>query len=182
MKATNRLAFKEWSIVVRFLYEGSGIITFLKEYIPADREFFLFPTYEGQREDALKPRAGMTYRHELRALMAGHVYIRAYAEVIDSFEIDSITAMKAIAREHAFTKPEMARRFEAAPHGLVAIALRVYRLPRPRYISEREKFEGGDRFLSLPVEIATEGVVPALSDEDFERRLDAVRRALSPSR
>ncbi len=90
MKATNRLAFREWSIVARFLYEGSGIITFLKEYIPADREFFLFPAYEGQREDALKPRAGMTYRHELRALMAGHVYIRTYAEVMDSFEIHSM--------------------------------------------------------------------------------------------
>ncbi len=76
----------------------------------------------------------------------------------------------------------MARRLEGAPNGLVAIALRVYRLPRPRYISEREKFEGGDRFLSLPVEIATEGVVPALSDEGFQRRHDAVRRALSPSR
>ena len=61
----------------------------------------------------------------------------------------------------------------------MAIALRVYRLPRPRHISEREKFEDGDRFLSLPIEVATEGLIPALSDEDFTRRLDAVRQALS---
>ena len=179
MKATNRLALKEWSIVSRFLYEGSGILTFLKEYIPADREFFLFPAYQGQSEDALKPGAGMSYRHELRAFLAGHVYIRTYAEVMDSFEIHSAAEAKAVAREHAFTEPEMARRLEAAPNGLVAIALRVYRLSRPRHVSDREKFEGGDRFLSLPVEIATEGAVPALSDEDFERRLDAVGRALS---
>ena len=179
MRATNRLALKEWSIVSRYLYEGSGIITFLEEYIPADREFFLFPAYEGQREDALKPGAGMSYRHELRAFLAGHVYIRTYAEVMDSFEIYSMADTKAITREHAFTEPEMAQRLKAAPNGLVAIALRAYRLARPRHISEREKFEGGGRFLSLPVEIASEGAVPALSDEDFERRLDAVRRALS---
>lgn len=105
MKSTNRLALKEWSIVGRFLYEGNGIITFVQEFIPADREFFLFPAYEGQREDALKPTAGMSYRHELRALQAGHVYIRTYAEVMDSFEIHSIADAKAVAREHAFTEP-----------------------------------------------------------------------------
>ncbi len=71
MRATNRLALKEWSIVSRYLYEGSGIITFLEEYIPADRELFLFPAYEGQREDALKPGAGMSYRHELPGVLGG---------------------------------------------------------------------------------------------------------------
>jgi len=82
VKAVNRLALKEWSVVVRVLHEGSCILTFLEDYIPADREFFFLPTYDGQRVEALKPKAGMSYRHELRPPLAGHVYIRNYAEVL----------------------------------------------------------------------------------------------------
>ena len=178
VKAFNRLALKEWSVVVRVLHEGSGILTFLEDYIPADREFFLLPTYERQREEALKPSAGMSYRHELRPPLAGHVYIRDYAEVAESFEVQSLDAVKVVDREHPFTLPEMKRRLESAPAGLVALALRAYRLPRPRRITERQKYEDGERFQALPEEIATDGAAPALSAEVFGHRLAVVRRAL----
>jgi hypothetical protein len=46
MKSANRVAPKEWSVVIRFLHEGGGILTLVEDYVPADREFFLFPTYD----------------------------------------------------------------------------------------------------------------------------------------
>ena len=113
MNAVNRLALKEWSVVVRVLHEGSGILTFLEDYIPADRGFFFLPTYDGQREEALKPSAGMSYRHELRPPLAGHVYIRNYAELAESFQVQSFGAVKAVDREHPFTLPEMKCRLES---------------------------------------------------------------------
>jgi len=175
MKPTNRLALKEWSVVRRFLHEGSCILTFLEDYVPADREFLLFPTYDQQRVEALKPAAGMVYQHELRPPKAGHIYLRDYAEVVASFEIHS--AVKAVDREHAFTELEMRKRLAEASSGLVALALRVYHLSVPRRIAERKKYEDGDRFLSLPEEVALDGLRPALSESDFERRLAVAQRA-----
>ena len=162
-------------MVSRFLHEGAGILTFLEDYVPADREFLLFPSYNQQRAGALKPAAGMVYQHELRPPKAGHVYLRDYAEVVASFEIHS--ALKVADREHAFTEFEMRKRLEEASSGLVALALRVYHLSVPRRIVERQQYEDGDRFLSLPEEIPIDEVHPALSDSDFERRLVAVQRA-----
>ena len=72
----------------------------------------------------------------------------------------------------------MKRRLESAPAGLVAVALRTYRLPRPRRITERQKYEDGDRFQALPEEIGTGGAAPAVSAEVFGHRLAVVRRAL----
>ena len=178
MRSANRLALKEWSVVIRFLHEGAGILTFVEDYVPADREFFLFPTYNQQTSDALKPTAGKVYQHELRPPIAGHVYIRDYAEVGGSFEIHSTAAVQTVDGEHAFMASEMKRRLRKASSGLVALALRVYHLSVPRRIVEREKYEDGDRFLSLPEEIAIGEVRPALSTPDFERRLAAMERAL----
>jgi len=60
----------------------------------------------------------------------------------------------------------------------VALALRVYRLPRPRRVTEQQKYKDGVRIQALPEEIATDGAAPALSAEVFDRRLAVVRRAL----
>ena len=165
-------------MVIRFLHEGAGILTFVEEDVSTNREFFLFPTYDQQTSDALKPAAGRVYQHELRPPMAGHVYVRDYAEVVASFEIHSAAAVQSVDGEHPFMETEMRRRLERAPSGLVALALRVYHLSVPRRIAEREKYEDGDLFLSLPEEIPIGDVRAALSTPDFERHLAAVQRAL----
>jgi hypothetical protein len=178
MKSANRIALKEWSVVIRFLHEGGGILTFVDDYVPADREFFLFPTYDRQRSDALKPSAGMVYQHELRPPKTGDVYLRDYAEVVASFEIQSASAAMTVQKEHPFVELEMRKRLEIASSGLVALALRVYRLAVPRRIVERQKYEEGERFLSLPEEIPIGEALPVLTASELERRLAAVRRAL----
>ena len=165
-------------MVIRFLHEGSGILTFVDDYVPADREFFLFPTYDRQRSDALKPSAGMVYQHELRPPKTGDVYLRDYAEVVASFEIHSASAAMTVQTEHPFVESEMRKRLQIASSGLVALALRVHRMAVPRRIVERHKYEEGERFLSLPEEIPIGDALPVLSASELEQRLLAVERAL----
>ncbi|MFQ5789751.1 MAG: DUF1802 family protein [Acidobacteriota bacterium] len=182
MQASLKLACKEWSVICRTLREGSAILTFFKEFDESNREFLLLPSYDDQKLEALKPHVSASWRHVLKAPLEGHNSIRDCAEVVEVFSIRSPDRLKTVQREHALTLVELESRLrQGGEPRLIALALRVYHLPRSFKIYDRKEYEGGERFVSLPEEVSTEGAVAAVSDEDFERRLAAVRRALRPA-
>lgn len=173
-----QVAVKIWSVLARHLREGESIVTLHKSWDKKHDAFAILPTYAGQDPDALKPDVWMSLRQELKAPLEGHAYIRAYAEVVETVKLQSIGALAAIDREHGLTRTEAERLYRADEPGLVALVLRVYRLPRSYKFAHAAENEGAGELVSLPFDVAVQDLDPVLEDAAFELRHKRLRAAL----
>ena len=164
--ASKHVAVETWSVIARFLHEGTGIVTLHKAWDSELREFLIFPWYEGQDPDAVKPSVWMAWRHELKAPLGGHTYIRDLAHVVDALPIQSAGALHLLDAEHALTLVEAQGRYETGRPGLVALILRVYHLDRSYKfynISSLEKEGTSSRFPSRSRSTASRRPSPTTS-------------------
>lgn len=174
----SQVAVKIWSVLARHLREGGSIVTLHKSWEMKNDAFAILPTYAGQDLEAIKPDVWMSLRQELKAPLEGHAYIRAYAEVVEALEIRSTSALGAIEGGHGLTRREAERLYQADEPGLVALVLRVYRLPRSYKFANAAENEGEGELVSLPFDVAVENLDPVLEDAAFELRHERLRAAL----
>ena len=129
------IAFKEWAVTVRALSEGEQLVTLRKGGIREENkhfeleheQFFLYPTFDHQRNDLVRESHHPELRRALeegvwpdeepppRALLQDggipqpdRVRIRAWAEVADHFETDDPRIVDALSPFHVWT-PDYAR-------------------------------------------------------------------------
>ena len=177
-EASKHLAVKTWSVIARFLHEGTGIVSIHKAWDSHLRDFLVLPWYSGQDPDALKPAVWMAWRHELKAPLGGHAYVRDYAQVVDALPIQSAGALNLLDFEHALTLVEAQRRYESGKPGLVALVLRVYHLPRSYKYYNIASLENEGEFIPIPFDVALDAITPAVEDEEFERRRSRILKSL----
>ena len=175
---SDQLAVKTWSVIARDLHEGASIVVLHKAWDSNNQQFIIFPSYAGQDPDAIRPDVWMTWRHELKPPMAGHTRIRNVADVVAALPVRSAGVLGRIEREQALTRVEAVRRFRSGEPGLIALVLRVYRLPRTYKFNDVAANEGDGQFVPLPFDVELDDLTPAVEDEDFERRVAAINAAL----
>ena len=178
---SDQLVVKMWSVVARDLHEGASLIVLHKAWDSKHQEFIIFPSYSGQDPDAIRPDVWMSWRHELKPPMAGHTRIRDFAEVVAAIPLKSAGVIGRIEREQALTRVEAARRYESGDPGLIALVLRVYHLRRTykfNDIADVADRDSDGQFVPLPWDVELTELTPAVDDDDFERRLQAVKAAL----
>lgn len=175
------VAVKTWSVMARFLHEGGGIVTLHKAWDSELREFLLFPWYAGQDPDAIKPAAWMAWRHELKAPLGGHTYIRDCARVVDAHPLHSEGALERLESEQALTLVEGRRRYESGKPGLVALILRVYHLRRSYKQHNIAALENEGELIPVSLDVTLEGLTPAIKDDEFERRRRRLLKSLGRS-
>src|SRR5688572_3144708 len=190
------VAFKEWAVTVRALAEGEQLLTLRKGGIREENRhfeiehdrFFLYPTFDHQRNDLVK----QAHQPELpRALEEGvwsdgepsprgfsrdggipqpdRVRIRAWAEVAASYLITDPRCVDALSPYYVWNEEYMRDRLRWKPrHPLHVILLRTYRIPRPVTVKVRDEYIGCHSWLELQRELPFEGT-PVLSDEEFAR-------------
>jgi hypothetical protein len=180
-QASKHTAVKTWSVIARFLHEGTGIVAIHKAWDSQLRDFLLLPWYKGQDPDALKPPVWMAWRHELKPPLGGHAYIRDWAQVVDALPIQSAGALHLIDSEHALTLVEAQRRYESGRPGLVALVLRVYHLPRSYKYYNIASLENEGELIPIPFDVALDDLTPAVDDEEFERRRSRILKSLGRS-
>ena len=130
------IAFKEWAVTVRALAEGEQLVTLRKGGIREENKhfeleherFFLYPTFDHQRNDLVRESHHPELRRALeegvwpdeepppRALLQDggipqpdRVRIRAWAEVADHFD-DSATRASSTASRRSTSGPRTTRR------------------------------------------------------------------------
>jgi hypothetical protein len=190
------IAFKEWAITVRALSEGEQLLTLRKGGIREENRhfeiehdrFFLYPTFDHQRNDLVRD----AHRPELpRALEEGvwadgepparalsmdggipqpdRVRIRAWAEVAASYLITDPRCVDALSPYHVWSSDYAAKRLQwKRRHPLHVIVLRTYRIPRPVTVKVRDEYAGCRSWVEIQRELPFEGT-PVLSEEEFER-------------
>lgn len=175
---SDQLAVKTWSVIARDLHEGASLIVLHKAWDSNHKEFIIFPSYSGQDPAALRPDVWMVWRHELKPPLAGHTRIRDFAEVVAAIPLPSASVIGRIEREQALTRVEAMRRYQSGEPGLVALVLRVYHLARAYKFADVANNEGNGQFVPLAWDVDLRDLVPAVEDDDFERRLQAIQSAL----
>lgn len=190
------IAFKEWAVTVRALAEGEQLVTLRKggirepdRHFALDHErFFLYPTFDHQRNDLVRE----SHQPELqRALEEGvwtdgelhehpwminggpphpdRVRIRAWAEVAGSWTVTDSRVVEELSPFYVWTTDYAEKRLAWKPrHPLHVLLLRTYRIPRPVTVRVRDEYGGCRSWLEITRDLPFEGT-PVLSDEEFDR-------------
>ena len=188
------IAFKEWAVTVRALAEGEQLITLRKGGIREDdkhfelkhERFFLYPTFDHQRNDLVRPSHAPELR---RALEEGvwpdgdppvtaltqdggipqpdRVRVRAWAEVAGHYLITDPRTLNELSPYHVWTTDYAEKRLSwKRRHPLHVLLLRTYRIPRPVTVKVRDEFGGCKSWLEITRDLRFEGP-PVLSDSEF---------------
>jgi hypothetical protein len=185
---STRTALKEWAVACQALGRGQQLLLLRKGGIREEgrdfridhHEFLLFPTYEHQRADLLKPAAQGDLEAVLQARgPAEQVTLRHWAAVEQIFPVTELSALSRLADFHLWSEAYAAERLRWKPtHPLQVLALRVYALPAPVRLANGPEYGGCKSWITLREARSLEGSRPVLAEADFSDRLGQIRRAL----
>ncbi len=200
------IAFKEWAVTVRALAEGEQLLTLRKGGIRepdkhfelAHDRFFLYPTFDHQRNDLIRD----SHMPELRrALEEGvwpdgdppahalvrdggieqpeRVRIRSWAEVAGSFTVTDPRIVSELSPFYIWTTDYAEKRLAWKPrHPLHVVLLRTYRIPRPVTVRVRDEYGGCRSFVEIMRDLPFEGT-PVLSDDEFGRAAETIENIVT---
>jgi hypothetical protein len=186
-------AFKEWAVIVRALLEGEQILDVRKGGLREDgRQFavradrcWLYPTYEHQKPDLLKPAYRRWVSDTERASDPGQVEISGWADVAGVVTITEPDELARLGSKLIWTSEYAASRLGwKARQPLWVLALRTYQLENPRVVPYRDEYGGCTSWVDLdglPDDPTTLAAEPALTDDSFTARLTLVEKELGRS-
>ena len=181
------LALKEWAVTLFALEQGSQIILFRKGGIKEisktfqvlDDGFFLYPTYEHQVAELLKPRFLTALKETRNDEDPDLVTISSFAEVVDIVETDDIQALTNLYDAHIWAPEYLNKRLKWKPrHPISVISLRVHLLEQPQAVPVMPPYFGCKSWVDLVEDFPVGATEPVLSDRQFGHRLKAVKDAL----
>lgn len=187
MDSSNRIAFKEWAAICAALAMGAQTLIVRKGGIHEGRagfrvahgEFWLFPTYVHEAAAGLEDEAAPLLARALAERPpAGTLRIAHYAVVSDVLEVRDETRLLRLAGEHLWSARTIGERFHYRQPGLFVLVVRTYSRAEPYLISDSPHFAGCRSWVELPLELATAGLEPVLTDEEFLRRRQRIADAL----
>jgi hypothetical protein len=176
-----RTAFKEWAVVVDALGRGDQALILRKGGIREGRggfqvqhsRFLLFPTLFHQQRESVVPAAQARFDALARALPpADRVRLEFHAQVVESRQLDSLEAAQRLHGQHIWRDEVIEDRFDwGKDKHILALAVRVFRLPQPVELPVLAEYGGCKSWLELAEEISTDGSTPVLGEAEFTRRL-----------
>jgi hypothetical protein len=187
MRVSADIAFKEWAVVVEALGCGEQILILRKGGIREKRgefhvdhpAFWLFPTqyHEAERSVIASKRPAL---RQLAATAPGDdVDIQFYAVAGPVVQIADATALGRLQGRHIWTEQVLQQRFEFGREpGLHALIARVYGLPQPVRLPQRESYGGCRSWVQLERPVAGE-LEPVMSDSEFTRQRDEIIELIS---
>ena len=188
MTDVERTALKEWAVLVDAMARGDIIAMIRKGGIREQRagftvrheRFLLYPTYFHENANHLAERFHpMLAGSHARRPAAGLVRIGVVAEVRAVWNVTDSTLLPGVADEHGLAPEAVMSRFNYRNTPTVrVIAVRMLALPRPVDLPEAPRYAGCVSWLELDADVTVEGASPVLDDSLFERRVEALHRAL----
>jgi hypothetical protein len=188
------IALKEWAVTVRALAEGEQLLTLRKGGIREEHKhfeleherFFLYPTFDHQRNDVVRDAHTPELR---RALEEGvwpdgdpptqaltrdggipqpeRVRVRAWAEVAGHYTVTDPRVVSELSPFYIWTTDYAQKRLSWKPrHPLHVVLLRTYRIPRPVTVRVRGDYAGCRSWLEIARDLPFEGT-PVLADDEF---------------
>lgn len=182
-------ALKEWASAVETLGRGEQILVLRKGGIHReDRdfrfvypEFLLFPTYEHQKEELIKPEFHAILRDTYNdSGVADTVDFKYFCHVTDKFELRDEDDLDRISGLHIWTDDYAHKRLHWRPKQPLTVALlRVYELQNSQSLPVLPEYSGCKSWVELGKEVELGDMTPVLSDAEYENQADMVRGSLA---
>jgi len=183
------VALKEWAVAVQALTLGKQIVVMRKGGIREETRdfqvesdsFYLYPTYEHQKAELVKPEFVSLLADTRKDWNPGdtETVIRAYARLEEDLLVDSQEQLDKLRDCHIWTDrfaEERLRWKRTKP--LHVMLLRVYELERPVRVPILSEYVGCKSWIGLPGELEAVPRKPVLGDEAFRAEADRVRSFL----
>lgn len=182
-------ALKEWAVCERALAAGQTILLLRKggireparEFRVEHDAFALYPTYEHQRADLLKP--------DLRPLLAatldeapapGTLHVRLWLEVTDGYEIADPEHLAALSPYHIWSDAYAEERLRWKPRKpLHALLVRAHRLATPLVLPYEARYGGCTSWVELTEPPALADCTPVLDAAAYAIMAAPIRTALA---
>jgi hypothetical protein len=178
---TCAVGFKEWSGVCDALAVGDQVLILRKGgiaegpggFTPEHPFFWLYPTHVHEVQQGLRSQAERLAPGS-SAAPAGTVAIRALAAVEAVRRIEREEDLDALEGFHVWTSETVHKRFRYRGPGLWALLVRVWVRMRPAGLIATPEQLGCKTWVDLDPPLPTAGLAPALDDESWRRRRDAL--------
>lgn len=183
-------ALKEWAAAVEALRLGrqilimrkGGIREETKDFEVESDSFYLYPTYEHQRKELVKPE----FAQQVEASVAGwspgttETEIRCYAELAEDILLSSQEELDKLRELHMWTDHFAEERLKwKKTKPLHIMLLRVYELEQPVILPIEPEYNGCKSWIGLPSDkLNKQPRRPVLTDEQFEAAVSKVKAAL----
>jgi len=182
------IGLREWAVAVKALEEGRQVIVLrkggiseeTKEFRLKSPSFYLFPSFEHQRPNLVKPEASemVSLTQAEAAEYTDQVRLTSYAEVVEDIEVTDAETLQRLDQLHIWTEDYAEERLKwKKTKPLHVLILRVYKLEKPHLIPMIDSYGGCKSWLELEA-ISTVQMKPVLDNEEFERQANAVRNQI----
>ena len=183
------MALKEWAVAVNSLGRGEQIIILRKGGIHReDRDFrlvhpqfLLYPTFEHQKAELIKPEAHSALQETLTdSDVASLIHFKYFCQVTDKFELRDEATLDSISPSHIWSDEYARKRLHWRPkQPLTAALLRVYELQQPQTLPVMPEYSGCKSWVELGRDVSLGLMQPVLSDAAYESKAEEVRSILS---
>lgn len=183
-----QIALKEWAVTCEALAQGEQILLLRKGGIHEEgkdfrvihREFLLYPTYEHQRADLLKPAHQPALAQLLEdAPRSEAITFSHWARAEEIIEVEAQERVDDLASYHIWTDEYAQSRLRWKPMlPLSILLLRVYRLERPQTVPYLKEYGGCTSWVEIMPRIDLGQAEPALSDAEFQGQVEAIKGSL----
>jgi hypothetical protein len=172
-------ALKEWAVAVRALESGEMFVLLRKGGISEDnkqfqvpyRSVWLYPTYEHQKPELLKPEYSSSVTPVTSGWHPETIKIGSYAEITKIFSLSEVEQIEALSFYHIWNQQFVSDRLKWKPRQpLSVLLLRTYRLLEPVVIPYSDAYKGCKSWIDLVEPISLEGIVPVLDDDTFAQK------------
>lgn len=187
MKSTTR-ALKEWNVAVNALESGKTIVLLRKggireqagKFNVSDKQVLLYPTFEHQQPDLLKP----DFASQVKVVESGwhpeNIRIASWAEITDVFLVAWEPAIKALFPYHIWNEKFVGDRLKWKQNQPIYILLlRAYRLAEIAEIQYIPEYGGCRSWIDLASPISLEGSEAVLSDGEYIARSHEIRTLMA---
>jgi hypothetical protein len=187
MKSTTR-ALKEWNVAVNALAGGRTIVLLRKggireqagQFHVSDKQVLLYPTFEHQQPDLLKP----DFASQVKIVESGwhpeNIRIASWAEITDVFLVAWEPAIKALFPYHIWNEKFVGDRLKWKQNQPIYILLlRAYRLAEIAEIQYISEYGGCRSWIDLASPISLEGSEAVLSDGEYIARSNEIRNLMA---
>jgi hypothetical protein len=189
MKLQNNIALKEWAVVCKALEEGKQTILLRKggiqeeggEFKPEHPEFFLYPTFEHESAQDMKP----DWRPRLAAIEKENkdpkrVHFRLYAVAEKVEKVTDWDDCKRIIPFTVLSDSAIEKKFNYGDwQGLYVFITRVYSLPVPLELPVKPAYEGCKSWVPLGTSMFTAGSFAVLPDGAWPYTSDKISKVLN---
>jgi hypothetical protein len=182
---SSSVALKEWAAVVEALGAGEHLILLRKggvkdpggSFRVRHREFLLYPTWEHQEDSLIREEfRGKPKAASRPSADPSRVTFRYYAGVGYEAPVKEAALLAGLEKYHIWAPAFFTKRLSYRPEEpMLALVLRVYRLPKPVHVPLEPAYAGCRSWVPLVQPVPVEGGEPVIDNRAFRSALEEIR-------